>query len=451
MLHRILIVVWLTALAAAGAAALLAGRGAPDDSRLLWAASGLGDRAALGAQLQPEPGRRPRPDHAPSGAGEDDAPPNGLALFSDYATTPRTYASRHAVVHYVTSGLSAPPLNDDDGDQVPDYVERVAEAADTAVEYYARRGFARIRPDSGGPDARPDLYVSRFAAGTFGVAIPEAEAEGGAFAAVANSLDPSPAEALGSLYGTVAHELFHLVQFSYFAPGSAVAIPAWTLEGSAAAMERRLHPELGDIVSTLQLRRWFAAPHRSITTQSYGAQLLWADLDRRYPRLLPAYLARLAARPARGEGAAELTDTFRRVAGKPFAPVFHTFALAAAAEHGNALTPVRSVSSGAVRGAVAPLAVHYVRLRLRRGGPATRVRVQPGAPAVRATLVYELESETAGELSEIVRAGRQVLANGATVFRIPESARRSTRFTRPVLVLSNGAPTRRAPYRLTVS
>ena len=136
-------------------------------------------------------------------------------------TTPRLRGSTpHGAPSSTTScsGVDAPPLNDDDADGVPDYVERVGDAADTAIAYYERRGFARILPDAAGPDVRPDLYISRFAPGYFGVAFPAADAEGGAFVAVSNALDPSPATSLGSLYGTVAHELFHLMQFSYFPP-----------------------------------------------------------------------------------------------------------------------------------------------------------------------------------------------------------------------------------------
>jgi hypothetical protein len=113
-------------------------------------------------------------------------------------------------------------LNDDDADGVPDYVERVADGADTAIAYFERRGFHAILSDSGGPDSRPDLYLSRFTPGTFGVAFPATLADGGAFVAIANGLDPSAARSLGSLYGVVAHELFHLVQFSYFTRGGAV-------------------------------------------------------------------------------------------------------------------------------------------------------------------------------------------------------------------------------------
>jgi hypothetical protein len=78
----------------------------------------------------------------------------------------------------------------------------------------------------------------------------------------------------------VAHELFHLVQFSYFAPETEPAIPEWGMGGGGKrAMETRVYPDLADIVSTLQLRDWFAAPQRPITTQPYGSQLLWRHLD----------------------------------------------------------------------------------------------------------------------------------------------------------------------------
>ena len=55
----------------------------------------------------------------------------------------------------------------------------------------------------------------------------------------------TPRARLG-LYGTVAHELFHLVQFSYFSRAEEPSIPSWVLEGSAAAMEGRVYPELDD-------------------------------------------------------------------------------------------------------------------------------------------------------------------------------------------------------------
>ena len=135
--------------------------------------------------------KRPRPTAVPPAQVVSAVVPNAFQVFNDYATPARSYASRRAVVHYVVLGVDAPPLNDDDADGVPDYVERVGDAADTSIAYYERRGFAPISADAGGLDARPDLYISRFAPGSFGVAFPSSDAEGGAFVAVSNASIPA--------------------------------------------------------------------------------------------------------------------------------------------------------------------------------------------------------------------------------------------------------------------
>src|SRR6266511_4655878 len=188
--------------------------------------------------------KRARPTDVSPAQVFSEVAPNAIQVFNDYATPARFYASQRAVLHYVVLGIDAPPLNDDDADGVPDYVERVGRAADRALAYYERRGFNLPLADKGGPDTRPDLYVSRFAPGTLGVAFPAAAAAGGGFAVVSNNLDPSAERSFASVYATVAHELFHLVQFSYFGPKRDPAIPTWILEGTAAAMESRLYPEL---------------------------------------------------------------------------------------------------------------------------------------------------------------------------------------------------------------
>ncbi len=276
--------------------------------------------AALGALLllpvPPAAGshERPRPSDVPH--AETSIAPNGFQVYNDYASPERTYSSRRVVVHYVLLGIDAPPLNDDDANGVPDYVQRIGDAADFALDYYERRGFRVPRPDAAGPDARPDVYVSRFVPGTLGVAFPADRAAGGAFVVVGNNLDPSAERSFASVYATVAHELFHLVQFSYFRPDADPEIPTWILEGTAAALETRVYPDLDDLVSTIQLRRWFSATEQSMTTQSYGAQLLWRQLDIEQPRLLPALLTRLAAHVPAGEGQNAVAATYAGVAGK---------------------------------------------------------------------------------------------------------------------------------------
>jgi hypothetical protein len=396
--------------------------------------------------------QRPRPSDV--AAAQSAITPNGFQLYNDYVVPERTYSSERVVVHYVARGIDAPPLNDDDVDGVPDYVERVGVAADRALVYYERRGFLGPVPDEGGPDARPDLYISRFAPGTLGVSFPSATAAGGAFAVVSNNLDPSGERSFASVYATVAHELFHLVQFSYFRPGAAPAIPTWILEGTAAALESRVDPELDDLVSAIQLRRWFSATQDSITTQSYGAQLLWRYLDIEQPHLLPALLRRLALHPAAGEGERAVAATYSQVAGQSFARAFHRFAVSAAADHADAIRPVRSLRPDAAvrRGVVEPLAVHYVRLVLpQRGTYSLRLTFPRRRAAAGATLTYELASQVAGGRARPGRILGQRADGGRTLtFVVPAALRANLRLANPLLVVSNGG-TGAIAYAVTAS
>jgi hypothetical protein len=371
--------------------------------------------------------KRPRPSEV--SAADTAMAPNAFQLYNDYASPEHTYSSRDVVVHYVALGIDAPPLNDDDADGVPDYVERVGEAADRALAYYERRGFRAPLPDEAGPDARPDIYISRFSPGTFGVSFPPGRAEGGAFAVISNNLDPSPERSLASVYATVAHELFHLVQFSYFGPQSDPAIPTWILEGTAAAFEARVNANLDDLVSTIQLRTWFTATDRSMTTQSYGAQLLWRQLDEEQPRLLPALFTRLAARPVAGEGQHAVASIYARVAGKPFAEAFHRFAVSMATDHADDIEPVRALR----RAALAPLSVRYVRVTVPRTGRSTLIVVFPPGHAGAATLVYRTESAVAGRPAHMRRIVPRASDHGRTLaFTVLAQPERSA-----LLVLSN--------------
>jgi hypothetical protein len=382
---------------------------------------------------------RPRPTDVPR--AESSIAPDGFQVYNDYASPERTLSSARVVVHYVVLGIDAPPLNDDDADGVPDYVENVGAAADRALAYYERRGFRAPLADEAGPDARPDVYVSRFSPGTFGVAFPAVAAAGGAFTVVANNLDPSAGRSFASVYGTVAHELFHLVQFAYFGAKTQPSIPTWILEGTASALEARANPRLDDLVSAIQLRRWLSSTRHSITAQSYGAQLLWRSLDSGQPRLLPALFRRLAARPSADEGRRAVAATYARIAGEPFPQAFHRFAVSVAAEHGDGIEPAFGLERGSTRRAgIAPLAVHYVRLaQPRRGAYSLTVTFPRGRGSAAATLTFALESDVAGRPPRFGWiAGRRSDGGRTLIFAIPASLRANARLARPLLVVSNG-------------
>jgi hypothetical protein len=92
----------------------------------------------------------PGPILPPSGAS-----PSGSLLRPDkgglyaYTTAESTYESASVVVHCVTVGLDAPPLNDDNHNGVADYVEQVGAAADAAFAYYS----AHVRSRTTAPTA----------------------------------------------------------------------------------------------------------------------------------------------------------------------------------------------------------------------------------------------------------------------------------------------------------
>jgi hypothetical protein len=394
---------------------------------------------------------RPRPSDVSPAAVETAVAPNPLQVFNDYATPERTYCAREAVVHYVVTGIDAPPLNDDDGDSVPDYVERVGDAADAAVGYYAARRFARIRPDEGGPDASPDLYVSRFTPGVFGAAIPNGAAAGGAFAVVANTLDPSAERSLGSLYGTVAHEVFHLVQFSYYALNTSPEVPQWVLEGSAAAMERRVYPELDDIVSILQTDLWLAAPQRSLSGASYGAQLFWRYIDERVPQLLPAYLRRLASHDHTESGVPELAETFRRVTEAQLGPTFHRFAVDVARDHAGRFAEHGRLRRRHTRVAHVPaFGVQYIRIGLprRRSAPIV-VAVASSRGALVATLTYRVAAIVPGDPAAFVRV-RGVRHGRGLRFTLPARVVSDLRVFGALLTVTAARPTAAATFAVRV-
>ena len=246
------------------------------------------------------------PAAASSSAASDAAP--GIPRPTEggplaYVGTVKTFADGLVDVHYVTSGLDAPPLNDDNNDGVPDYVKQVADAADRALGFYRTVGFSAIPPDRGGPDIGPDIYIKRLDPGVFGLTIPSSATNGGAFVVVSPRLDQSPDQALASLDGTVAHELFHLVQFGYVPSGN---IPDWFAEGSATAMAGEVFPNVQDLVVFDQLGTWLAQPSRSLLDESlgcnycYGTGLWWDYLYSGSSKVLADYLAELRAESVYG-------------------------------------------------------------------------------------------------------------------------------------------------------
>ena len=315
------------------------------------------------------PGPIPAPK-GPSPTGSVARPvTGGPYAYTSFEATP--YVSAGAVVHFVTTGLDAPPLNDDNANGVPDYVEEVGAAADTAFAYYAARGFRAPLADSGGPNTLPDLYIKHFHyPDLFGIAYAPTKAQGGSFVIISSHLDQSPGLARGSLAGTVAHELFHVVQYAYVPGGQ---MPDWVAEGSAAAMSLLVEPKIEDLVSMDYMDQWLAQPWRPLFDERfycdhcYGGAWWWAALAEGEPTLLPQYFAALGrqveAKRKIGFGLDLLSTLLRKHGDGSLDSVFFQFAVSL---YRSGYEPLPAYTLKARRSAtihldlINPLSMHFI-------------------------------------------------------------------------------------------
>lgn len=273
-----------------------------------------------------------RPAHA--AAPEPIPRPTSGGAYAYATPEAAPYVGARAVVHYVTTGVDAPPLNDDNGNGIPDYVENLGTAANQALQYYATTGFATPRPDTGGPDAKPDIYIHALPPAVFGLTIAQAYAVGGTFVVISPRLDPAQPQAFGSLSVTVAHELAHVIQFSYVVKGT---FPAWAGEGSAVALSMLVFPQIQDAVEQEYLDGWLAQPWLSLDDERfgcahcYGGAWWWNYLLGLKGGVVPRYFAQLQADDGNGKstavGVPELDSALRKAGAGTLDSVFRKFSL----------------------------------------------------------------------------------------------------------------------------
>lgn len=244
-------------------------------------------------------------------------PESGRGVFAYKVKEAFPLRTNHAVIHYVRRGKDAPPLADGNGNGHPDYVDAVGEAADEAIGAFVTFGFKRLLPDSAGGSARPDLYVKNLPRGIYGATIPHAGGVGGGFVVLENSLRPAKGRpAVRSLRHTVAHELFHLVQYSYTPDGD---IPTWAAEGMASAMAIYAFPFSQDPLQDFLVDLWLKSPWASLydervfCVRCYGGAIWWRFVFQLDGKVLPAYLGRLHGYKKLGKPIADGTQPLTEI------------------------------------------------------------------------------------------------------------------------------------------
>ena len=122
--------------------------------------------------------------------------------------------SGHFLIHYDTSGDNVPNLLDENLNTIPDYIEEVALAADSARYVLTEEmGYIQENDDS---DGQYDIYILELSSSLWGVT--QYESEGGSFIKIRNNYDGMSdfCNNLNDLlWLTVGHEFFHAIQYSY--------------------------------------------------------------------------------------------------------------------------------------------------------------------------------------------------------------------------------------------
>lgn len=175
--------------------------------------------------------------------------------------------------HYDTLGTHAVPMADaDPKNGVPDWIDVAAWIADSVLTAYGELGYHDVLRDNNGAGGsmRYDIYCSNLG-NVYGYTW---SGQNG-FLEIDNDFAESNYEAQGydALRVTLAHELFHAVQFTYNA-----AFPAWWMEITATSMEEVMYDQVNDYYQYLNPSYWsvpvvFERPDAGISYFPTGADV----------------------------------------------------------------------------------------------------------------------------------------------------------------------------------
>lgn len=182
-------------------------------------------------------------------------------------------------LHYDLTGTHAAPGADLDSSGIPDFVERLALIADSSWKTIViHLGYlAPPVDDFRGGDNRYDIYfqdINAFGFTQGETAGPAAWNDFSSYIVSHNSFegfrgnDDPEGDAIGSAKATLAHEIYHAVQFAYD-----VADETWFMESSAGWIEEIVFDESNDNYNVLP--DFFARPEVALTSNSFQSDRIF--------------------------------------------------------------------------------------------------------------------------------------------------------------------------------
>jgi len=191
------------------------------------------------------------------------------------------------IVRYDTAGVNAPPMASLDGDSISDFVQLAAHVADSVLHEYALMGY--------------DTHLN--VPGRYPIEMLNLSMYGGAWPSppklqIDNDFAETKYQTRGAdaLRVTVAHELFHAVQFQYTSGMTYYGTIGWWMEMTATFMEEVMYDHVNDYYQYLDPTGWgvyapsiFEEPGKGIyyfsgTIYPYGGSIFPIYLMKRYGR-----------------------------------------------------------------------------------------------------------------------------------------------------------------------
>ncbi len=236
--------------------------------------------------------------HSPSARPTDHPDPN-RHTYSVKQAPESPACTLHFCVHWVDESRDAPKPTDangiEDGDGVPDFVERVEAVAEHVYEVEnVKLGWRDPKSDGtvGGARSKTDVYLAEVGGSLFGYAAPDrGQADSDhrlprrlhGYLVLDNDYDPFEfpgTKPINDLEVTFAHEYNHILQFGYDAYQD-----AWFAESTATWMEDQVYNNINDYLR--YVHRWeslYDVPMTESAIREYGSAVWNHWLAHRYGR-----------------------------------------------------------------------------------------------------------------------------------------------------------------------